>query len=100
MMTVLMSNIYQIMDDGVDLRHLATGFIGVFETTEKATTAWNEVLKSIEVPSNKEYLYDSIGHTYLKLDANGKWVPSCSEKAVYVLELMNKQAKLDVRYES
>lgn len=92
-MTVLLSNTYQLEEDGIGLGAVVTGFIGAFEDKEMARNVWKDILKEWGMPDDMIRLHSLDGHldenTYLKLDENEKYVPSYNTKdAKYLIELM------------
>ena len=102
MMMVIMTNTYVMGEDeygNPTIANVVTGLLGVYDDMDKAVEAWNESLRMIGVPEDKADLYDTIGHAYIRLNEEGKYISNESEEQVdYLMELMSKAVKPNVTY--
>ena len=96
-MTSLMSNVYNYMKETDKMEHMVTGFIGVFDSREKAMNVWNDTLIELGVPSGRVHEYapgEGIGHRFILLNMNGKMAEKM-EDVEFIIELMIKDSELN-----
>lgn len=99
MLMTILTNTYVMDEESMRIANVLTGVLGVYDDMDKAVEAWNETLKMTGVPEDKADLYDTIGHVYIRLNEEGKYISDESEDdAVYMLELMSKMVKPNVTY--
>ena len=99
MLMTILTNTYVLDEETMGIVNVLTGVLGVYDDMDKAVEAWNESLRMIGVPENKADLYDTIGHAYIRLNEEGKYISDESEDdTVYMLELMSKTVKPNVTY--
>lgn len=100
MLMTIMTNTYVLdEEETMKIANVITGVIGVYDDMDKAVEAWNESLRMIGVPESKADLYDTIGHAYIRLNEEGKYISDESEDdTVYMIELMSKMVKPNVTY--
>lgn len=95
-MTILMSNVYGY-DAESGISHIATGFIGAFDSREKAMDVWNDTLKEKGVPESKfqEFAPSCIlGNQFIQVDRNGKWTEDKGD-VEFIIELMSVDTEMN-----
>ena len=87
MLMTILTNTYVLDEETMGIVNVLTGVLGVYDDMDKAVEAWNESLRMM------------IGHAYIRLNEEGKYISDDSEDdTVYMLELMSKTVKPNVTY--
>ena len=96
-MTILMSNTYTYDREADKLNHNFTGFIGAFDTREKAMEVWNDTLREFGVPEDKLQMFapsEIIGNQFVPVNEIGKWAEKV-EDVRFTIELMSKDTEMN-----
>ena len=101
-MTILMSNTYVYDKETSEAVHVVTGFIGAFDSREKAMDVWNNTLKDFGVSEDMIPEFGPsciIGNRFIPIDMNGKFVEDIDD-AEFIIELMSKDTEMNKVWES